>query len=650
MKALVTGGAGFIGSQLTNKLLELGHEVFVMDDLSNGSLDNIPNLPEENFYHRSIITPCESIFSIEKFDTVFHFAALPRVQFSIAHPLESNMANVNGTLRMLDVAQRHGVKRFVYSSSSSAYGDQPTLPLKEDMKPNPMSPYALQKLTGEQYAVLYNQIHGLETVCLRYFNVYGPTQRVDSAYAAAISKFTEQALKGNAITIFGDGEQTRDFCLHGDSRVLMSNLSWKKIKDIKVGEEVISFDEKSKDKKRKFRISKVEATTSYISKNNVSIHVDGKVLNCTKNHPWLTDRGCFRDANWMRRPLSRSLPKIRFFSNPNSVHETDRFRDGYCLGSLDGDGYECDYREKHGVLAVGLSVTDKDFSDRFLNYSINQGLQMNNTTRQPKYEGSKLTHIVQSGKKTSLEWSSELRKNAKWDCEEFCRGWLSGIFDSEGEAVGKGHNLRLSNKENFVCEKIRMCLNKFKFKFSERKRKDGLIIFSILGGTAEIVRFFSFFAPAISRKKPEINNREVKGNAYRIEKIEDAPNGRVYNLQIENHRTFIAEGFLCHNTFVDDVVNANIQAATLDLPEYGRVVNVGCNNQTSVNQIVDKISEVLGIDVNRKYLDPVVESKHTRADVTVLKEYLQYVPKVNFDEGIRITVEGIKERFDFCKK
>jgi len=311
MKALVTGGAGFIGSQLTNKLLELGHEVFVMDDLSNGSLDNIPNLPEENFYHRSIITPCESIFSIEKFDTVFHLAALPRVQFSIAYPIDSNTANIHGTLNILDTARRHGVKRFVYSSSSSAYGDQPTLPLKEDMKPNPLSPYALQKLTGEQYAVMYNDIHGIETVSLRYFNVYGPTQKADSAYAAAIPKFTQQALKGQKITIFGDGSQTRDF------------------------------------------------------------------------------------------------------------------------------------------------------------------------------------------------------------------------------------------------------------------------------------------------------------------------------------------------TMVDDVVNANIQAATIKAEEYGKVVNVGCGNQTSVNQIVDKIEEILGIELKREHLPPVVESKHTRADISVLKEYLQYVPKVSFDEGIKITVEGIKEKFDF---
>ena len=310
MKALVTGGAGFIGSCLTNKLLELGHEVFVMDDLSNGSLDNIPNLPEENFYHRSVISACESIFSAQNFDTVFHLAALPRVQFSIANPIDSNTANIHGTLKILDAARRHGVKRFVYSSSSSAYGDQPTLPLKEDMKPNPLSPYALQKLTGEQYAVIYNDIHGIETICLRYFNVYGPTQKADSAYAAAIPKFTQQALKRQSITIFGDGEQTRDF------------------------------------------------------------------------------------------------------------------------------------------------------------------------------------------------------------------------------------------------------------------------------------------------------------------------------------------------SFIDDVVSANIHAATIEAKEYGKVINVGCGNQTSVNQIVDRIEEILGVNVERQYLPPVVESKHTRADISELKNYLKYEPQMNFDEGLRITVKGIAENFD----
>lgn len=314
MKALVTGGAGFIGSRLVNKLLELGHEVYVMDDLLNGSLDNIPDLPEENFYHRSIISACESIFSAKNFDTVFHLAALPRVQFSIAYPIDSNTANIHGTLNILDTARRHGVKRFVYSSSSSAYGDQPTLPLQEDMKPNPLSPYALQKLTGEQYAVMYNHIHGIETICLRYFNVYGPTQKVDSAYAAAIPKFTQKILKGEPVTIFGDGEQTRDF------------------------------------------------------------------------------------------------------------------------------------------------------------------------------------------------------------------------------------------------------------------------------------------------------------------------------------------------TYVEDVVGANIKAATVQRDNYGEVVNVGCGQQTSVNQIIDGIEAALGLRANRKYLPPVVESKHTKADTSKLESYLEYVPKVSFEDGLKITVQGIKERFDKSSK
>jgi UDP-glucose 4-epimerase len=223
-KCIVTGGAGFIGSRLVKRLFDEGHEVYVIDNLSNGKIENIDFLPEVNIWPISITSSsCDSMFEEIKPDWVFHFAALPRVQFSIQNPIESNNVNIDGTLNILECARKHNVKKFVYSSSSSAYGDQDTLPLTEDMKPNPLSPYALQKLTGEQYSVMYYNIHGLPTTGLRYFNVYGPTQGVDSAYAAAIPKFATQALNGENITIFGDGEQTRDFTFVED--VVSANIA-----------------------------------------------------------------------------------------------------------------------------------------------------------------------------------------------------------------------------------------------------------------------------------------------------------------------------------------------------------------------------------------------------------------------------------------
>jgi nucleoside-diphosphate-sugar epimerase len=163
-----------------------------------------------------------NIMKSNSIDTVFHLAALPRVQFSIAHPIESNDTNINGTLTLLEQARKAKVRRFVYSASSSAYGDQDTLPLVETMKPNPMSPYALQKLTGEHYCKLYNLVHGMETVSLRYFNVFGPRQSVGSVYAAFIPKFIDSYINNTRPTIFGDGKQSRDFT-HIDN-VVQANI------------------------------------------------------------------------------------------------------------------------------------------------------------------------------------------------------------------------------------------------------------------------------------------------------------------------------------------------------------------------------------------------------------------------------------------
>lgn len=209
MKFLVTGGAGFIGSNLVDELIRLGHQVLIIDNLSVGKKENIN--PKAKFY-RADVTNLKQIKSIFRgVDYVFHLAALPRVQFSIEHPLESDAVNVRGTLNVLIASANAGVRRVVYSASSSAYGDQKIMPLRESFLANPKSPYGLQKYIGELYCKMWSEVYGLPTVCLRYFNVYGYRQSHEGAYALVIAKFIKQKLSGQPMTITGDGKQTRDF-------------------------------------------------------------------------------------------------------------------------------------------------------------------------------------------------------------------------------------------------------------------------------------------------------------------------------------------------------------------------------------------------------------------------------------------------------
>ncbi len=208
-KAIVTGGAGFIGSHVVEGLVAKGYEVHVIDNLSGGKKENVH--PEAIFHHKDIrnLDDIKPIF--KGVDYVFHLAALPRVQYSIENPQETNDVNVGGMLNVLIAAKEGGVKKVVYSASSSAYGDQPVMPLREDMSANPKSPYGLQKYIGELYARVFSMVYGLPTVSLRYFNVYGPRFDAEGAYALVIGKFLKQKNEGKPMTITGDGKQTRDF-------------------------------------------------------------------------------------------------------------------------------------------------------------------------------------------------------------------------------------------------------------------------------------------------------------------------------------------------------------------------------------------------------------------------------------------------------
>ena len=219
-RLIVTGGAGFIGSHLAEELAGEGYQVIILDDLSTGKIENVAELLNRDnvdFTLGSVtdLALLKRLFVGTLF--VFHLAALTSVPRSIESPQASHEVNVNGTLNVLLAARENGVKKVLYASSSSVYSDTPTLPKQEDMIPYPLSPYAVTKLAGEYYCQVFSQVYRLPTVCLRYFNVYGPKQDPDSQYAAVIPKFIKMVYEKKPPVIFGDGEQTRDFVFVKDA-------------------------------------------------------------------------------------------------------------------------------------------------------------------------------------------------------------------------------------------------------------------------------------------------------------------------------------------------------------------------------------------------------------------------------------------------
>jgi nucleoside-diphosphate-sugar epimerase len=227
-KYLVTGGAGFIGSTLVRTLLERAKEngasVSVIDNLLTGHEANLAEVRDRVEWHRIDIRDAAALGPVMRgVDTVFHLAAIPSVPRSIDEPALTHAVNIDGTFQVLDAARKAGVRRVVYAASSSAYGDTPVLPKSESMRPMPRSPYAVQKLVGEHYASVFHLCYGLETVALRFFNVYGPRQDPSSPYSGVLSLFMRHLLARTSPTIFGDGEQSRDFTYVDD----VAELCWK---------------------------------------------------------------------------------------------------------------------------------------------------------------------------------------------------------------------------------------------------------------------------------------------------------------------------------------------------------------------------------------------------------------------------------------
>jgi len=240
-KIIVTGGAGFIGSHLVDRLIKEGNRVAIIDNLSTGKKENLN--PEAEFYQTDI-RDFEKILPVFKnVDYVFHLAAIPRVPVSIQDPIGTSQVNILGTINVFRAASDNKVKRVIFASSSSVYGDQERLPLIETMIPNPISPYGLQKLVGEQWAGLFTNIYNLPVISLRYFNVYGPRIDPDSDYSLVIGKFLKLKSQNKPLTIFGDGEQTRGFCYVDD--VVEANIKAMESEKLKGGEKINIGSEKS---------------------------------------------------------------------------------------------------------------------------------------------------------------------------------------------------------------------------------------------------------------------------------------------------------------------------------------------------------------------------------------------------------------------
>lgn len=211
-KFLITGGAGFIGSNIADELLRQGAKVVILDNFLTGFRENLEEINGDfDFIEGDINDEKKLKQAVAGVETVFHQAALPSVPRSVENPQETHQACVNGTFNLLLQAKENNVRRVIYAASSSAYGDQQTLPKVETMLPEPLSPYAAAKLMGEYYCQVFSKVYNLETICLRYFNVFGPRQNPASQYSGVISRFIDALMSGKTPVIFGDGEQSRDF-------------------------------------------------------------------------------------------------------------------------------------------------------------------------------------------------------------------------------------------------------------------------------------------------------------------------------------------------------------------------------------------------------------------------------------------------------
>lgn len=655
MKVAITGSAGFIGSNLVERCLSESWTVVGIDDFSTGFDEmadpiRVMELPGHYMFVKMDINDTDKLTEVfGGCDTVFHLAALPRVSFSIDHPMEADHANTHGTLSVLEAARRAGVRRIVFSCSSSVYGGVAEFPTPETSVASPKSPYALHKQTGAEYCRLYSELHGLDTISLLYFNVFGKYQRADSAYATVIPAFFEAGINGAECRVDGDGEQSRDFCITKDAKVLLENLTWVTPDKIKPGSRVISFDEHPINKKRRFCVSSVDKVGTYKSLDVYEIlFQNGNSIKCTGNHPWLTYKG-FKTTDSLYKAYMKNgntydikslVPENMSWDNYNEkIVDGKQYDMGYVVGTIEGDGSIGQYVDKRNfndIYSCKLSVTDKEFADYYFKACKTIGVDNNRSIFIPKYPGAKVANVVRTNKRKNFHTIYSAMENAEFSNRDFSKGYLAAIFDGEGEY----HNglLRISNSDKRIIKRIKIVLDKFGFKYSDRQKTGNLRYITVLGGLMEHIRFFSVFQNKILRKRPEFGNREVKTYSNKIMSIKKVSPEKVFVIEVANSHTYITNGLLCHNCHVDNVVQANILAATSDKRFVGDRFNIACGDHNTVNDAYDMVCKMLKVKVGKNYAPPRLgDPRKSHADIKKAKEILGYNPEINFEEGMKLT-------------
>ena len=617
MKICVTGGSGFIGSNLCEGLLKDEHDylsddhtVVCFDDLSNSTMANVRHLfnyqKRFKFVKGDVRDKVALESACEDCDYIAHLAAQIHVDRSSYEPHDTITRNVDGTMNVLELSRRKDIP-VVFASSSEIYGTAQYGIMDENHPTNPQSIYAASKLAGDRLCNAYFETYGIPVTVLRQFNAYGPRQ-ADTSYGGVISIFTKRVLAGQNPLVYGSGEATRDYCVTGDTLILTSDYSWKHMKDIRVGDSIVSFDEVPLNKKRSFRISKVKAITNYVSDNLFEIKTNKGNVRATGNHPWLVHddhgRNKYITTEQLRKNLLRHPQVLRSFSrpvNPADTIESREYVSGYVAGSIEGDGYinTYTYKGKAPIYRVALEVIDKDFRDTCYSYLKQLGMMPNVGEREWSIPNRKKSYRVVCSKKADYDTMLKLLSTKDFKDKDFCRGYIAGMFDAEGEydkSTTSGQ-LRISNKDPEVITNITTILKKFNFNYSlYAPRSNGVRYIHLLGGIQEHIRFFSLFKPKITRKHPSICNKILSyvDSKAKIVSIEKIASDRVYNMEVEGTHTYIANGFLCHNTYVDDVVEAYMKIIGGNF--FGKFINYGTGQDTRIIDLAKKIITLCGMD------------------------------------------------------